>query len=132
MLRTKREIITKLHLVISVLIVIPVAVIYGFYPELFDLSAQTPNDHNFHKAVMGVYVGFSVFWMFGIAKNAYLKLAVITHIVFMIGLGFGRAISMCIDGAPTWIYIFGMFAELGIGAYGMWVLRRFLGTDIIK
>jgi hypothetical protein len=41
----------------------------------------------------------------------------------MLSLGFGRLISLIVDGTPTFIYIFGTFAELFLGFYGLWVLK---------
>ncbi|WP_405574513.1 DUF4345 domain-containing protein [Winogradskyella sp. Asnod2-B02-A] len=121
---TKQQIITKIHLIISVLIVIPVAFVYGFNPSSeFDIHLNTVDEHNFFKAIMGLYLGFSTLWIMGIFKTNYLKLALITNIIFMFGLGFGRVISWLIDGTPTFGYQFGTFAELFLGFYGFWVLR---------
>ena len=42
MLKTKQDIINKIHLIISVCIVVPVAFVYGFKPELsFDMFLET-------------------------------------------------------------------------------------------
>lgn len=115
----------RIHLIISILIVIPVALIYGFQPDLkFDIHLNTIDEHNFFKAIMGLYLGFSVLWVFGIFKKNYWKIAVITNIIFMLGLGFGRIISILLDGIPTLGYIFGTVAELVLGIYGVWVLNN--------
>ena len=125
MLKTRQDFITKIHLIISVIIVIPVAFMYAFYPEYsFELFPKTVDEHNFYKAIMGLYLGFSILWFMGIINNKYLKTALISHVIFMLGLGFGRLLSIIIDGLPTSGYIFGTFAELGLGAYGLWVLSR--------
>lgn len=73
---------------------------------------------------MGLYLGFSVLWILGILKNNYLKTAVLTNIIFMLGLGFGRLLSLLIDGIPTFGYIFGTFAEIFLAIYGIWVLKN--------
>ncbi|MBT8384727.1 MAG: DUF4345 domain-containing protein, partial [Bacteroidia bacterium] len=70
----------------------------------------------------GLYLGFSVLWILGVFNANYLKLALVTNMIFMLGLGFGRLISFMIDGAPTFGYLFGTFAELFLGFYGVWVL----------
>lgn len=122
---TKQKFITKIHLVISVLIVIPVSFVYGFNPSSeFDIQLQTIDEHNFFKAIMGLYLGFSILWLLGIFKDNYLKIALITNIIFMVGLGFGRVLSFFMDGTPTFGYQFGTFAELFLGFYGIWVLRN--------
>jgi hypothetical protein len=124
MLKTKQQIITKIHLIISVLIVVPVAFVYGFNPSSeFDIHLNTIDEHNFFKAIMGLYLGFSTLWILGVFKASYLKLALITNIIFMLGLGFGRVLSWIIDGTPTFGYQFGTFAELFLGFYGVWVMK---------
>ena len=125
MFKTKQDFIHKIHLIISVLIVVPVSFVYGFNPSSgFDIQLQTIDEHNFFKAIMGLYLGFSILWILGIFKHQYLKLALITNIIFMLGLGFGRVLSFFIDGNPTFGYQFGTFAELFLGFYGVWVLRK--------
>lgn len=129
MLKTKQDIINKIHLLISVSIVVPTAFIYGFKPELsFDMFLETVDEHNFYKAVMGLYLGFSVLWVLGVFKANYFKVALVTNIVFMLGLGFGRLVSLVLDGMPTFGYQFGTIAELFLGFYGLWVLRRHVST----
>ena len=69
--------ITKqnIHLFISILIVVPVAIQYGFKPNFqFELYPKTTDEHNFFKAIMGLYLGFSVIWILGVFKTNYLKL----------------------------------------------------------
>ena len=125
MIKTKADFINKIHLIISVLIVVPVAFIYGFQPDFnFDIHLQTIDEHNQFKAIMGLYLGFSALWIIGIFKATYLKIAIITNIIFMLGLGFGRIVSLFLDGTPTSAYVFGTIAELFLGFYGVWVWRK--------
>ncbi len=119
----KQEFIAKIHLIISVSIVVPVSFFYGFQPESpFDIHLNTVDEHNFFKAIMGLYLGFSALWLLGVFKSTYLKLALVSNCIFMLGLGFGRVISYFIDGSPTFGYQFGTIAELFLGCYGLWVL----------
>lgn len=121
----KQNIIYKIHLIISVIIVVPVAFIYGFAPDSeFDIHLSTVDEFNFFKAVMGLYIGFSLLWILGIFKAKYLKMALITNMIFMFGLGFGRLISIIINGMPTDAYIYGTIGELILGFCGIWVLTR--------
>lgn len=123
---TRQDIITKIHLLISVSIVMPVAIVYGFQPQLqFDIHLDTIDEHNFFKAIMGLYIGFSILWLLGVFKAQHLKTALVTNMIFMLGLGFGRLMSIALDGMPTFWYIFGTFAELLLGFYGLWVLVTF-------
>lgn len=115
----------RIHLIISVLIVVPIAFLYGFQPDLkFDIHLNTTDEHNFFKAIMGLYLGFSMLWVLGIFKTNYWKIAIITNIIFMLGLGFGRVLSIFLDGNPTSGYVFGTMAELLLGIYGVWILKR--------
>ena len=117
-------IITKVHLVISVLVVIPVAFLYGFNPRLkFDIHLDTVDELNAFKAIMGLYLGFSILWLLGVFKRSYLKLALVSNMIFMLGLGFGRLLSLALDGTPTFAYVFGTVGELVLGFYGFWVLK---------
>ena len=124
MLKTKQDFTSKTHLIISVLIVVPVAFLYGFNPSSeFDIHLDTVDELNAFKAIMGLYLGFSVLWILGVFKSKYLKLALVSNMIFMLGLGFGRLLSLAIDGTPTFAYIFGTFGELILGFYGLWVLK---------
>lgn len=125
MLKTQQKFVVKIHLIISAVIVIPVSLIYGFDPELqFEIYPKTLDEHNFLKAIMGVYIAFSILWVLTIFNEKYLKTALISNMIFMFGLGFGRVLSILLDGIPTFGYVFGTFAELFLGFYGSWVLNR--------
>ena len=119
--------ITKqnIGLLISILIVIPVAIEYGFKPDFqFELYPKTTDEHSFFKAIMGLYIGFSAVWFMAIVKPNFLKIAIVTNVIFMLGLGFGRIMSILIDGLPTSGYVYGTIGELVLGFYGVFILKR--------
>lgn len=121
----KQEFTTKIHLIISVCIVLPVAFVYGFKPELlFNIHINTIDAHHFFKAVMGLYIGFSLLWLLGVFKHQYLKMALVSNCIFMFGIGFGRVISYFTAGVPTIGYQIGLIGELLLGFYGLWVLLK--------
>ncbi|KOY51228.1 DUF4345 domain-containing protein [Polaribacter dokdonensis] len=123
MLKTKQDITIKIHLLISVCIVIPVAFVYGFKPSSqFEIYPKTLDELNAFKAIMGLYLGFATLWILGTFKPKFLTAALITNMIFMLGLGFGRVLSFLLDGSPTFGFLFGMYAELILGFYGLWVL----------
>ena len=125
MIKTKRDFIIEIHLIISVLIVVPVAIVYGFNPDLqFDIHLNTIDEFSQFKAIMGLYLGFSTLWVLGIFNSKYLKAALLSNMVFMLGMGLGRLLSLLFDGTPTFAYQFGTFAELFLGCYGVWVLKN--------
>jgi len=116
----------KIHLVISVIIVVPASFIYGFdLLSQLNIDLNTNDELNTFKAIMGLYLGFSSLWILGIFKLKYLYAAIISNAVFMLGLGVGRFISIIIDGLPTFVFISGIIGELILGFYGLWVLKRF-------
>ena len=122
---SRSHFIQKIHLIISVLIVIPVGIIYGFdIDSQLEIFPKTIDEHNFLKAVMGIYLGFALLWALGIFKKAYLKAALISNMIFMLGLGFGRLLSFAADGFPSDAYLYGTFGELFLGFYGVWVLLK--------
>jgi hypothetical protein len=129
MIKTKQDFILKVHLIISILIVVPVAFVYGFNPDSqFDIYLNTIDEFNQFKAIMGLYLGFSALWVLGIFKTNYLKVAIISNVVFMLGLGLGRVLSLLLDGTPTFGYVFGTIAELFLGCYGFWILKRHISN----
>lgn len=114
------------HLFISVLIVIPVAFVYGFQPDfLFEIDPKTIDENNFLKAVMGLYLSFSLIWILGIFNPNLWKLATISNMLFMFGLGIGRIISLLFDGNPSPLFIFGTVGELVLGMYSFFQLQKF-------
>jgi hypothetical protein len=125
MLSAKQGFITKIHLVISIIIVVPVAFLYGFnLSSELDIHLDTVDELNAFKAIMGLYLGFSILWILGIFKVGYLKPALVSNMIFMLGLGFGRLLSLALDGTPTFVYVFGTIGELVLGFYGVWVLTK--------
>lgn len=113
------------HLIISVLIVIPVALIYGFNPNfLFDVNVNTIDEANIFKAIMGLYIAFASLWVLGILDANYWKTATICNLLFMFGLAFGRIISLITDGLPSSIFVLGTLAEMGLGIYTYWIFRK--------
>jgi hypothetical protein len=119
---SKTQLILKIHLIISICIVLPVAFVYGFNPGLcFDIDLKTTDAQNAFKAFMGVYLGFAGLWSLGILQSKYLRVALVSHVVFMLGLGFGRLLSLLWDGTPSMLFVLGTFGELILGGYGLWV-----------
>lgn len=113
----------KIHLFISVIIVVPVSFLYGFdFFSLFNIDINSNDELHVFKAIMGLYLGFSFLWALGLFKEKFLFTALISNVIFMLGLGFGRLLSFVIDGTPSILFIFGTFGELILGFYGLWVL----------
>ena len=118
----------NLHLIISLSIVIPTAIVYGspsILPEHLDIQVKTIDHANMLKAIMCLYLGISLVWILGIWKTKYWKAATQLNIVFMLALATGRILSMATDGLPTGGYIFGVIAEVVIGLFSICQLNRY-------
>lgn len=113
----------KLHLIISAAIVVPVGLVYGGKPDLlFEVSLQSPDEFSIFKAIMGLYLGFSFFWILGIFQKQFWKAATISNMIFMLGLAFGRLVSMFLDGLPSTVFLLGTVGELVLGVYAYYQL----------
>lgn len=118
----------NLHLVISLLIVVPTAIIYGTPLMLstnLNIEVITIDLSNLLKAIMCLYIGISCIWLIGIIKEKYWKSATQLNILFMLTLASGRILSIIIDGIPTNGYVFGVIAELVIGLFSVYQLRKY-------
>ena len=118
----------NLHLVISLSIVIPTAIIYGsplLLPKFLDIQVNTNDLSNMLRAIMCLYLGISFVWIIGIIKKEYWKEATKLNILFMLTLAVGRTLSIVLDGLPTGGYVFGVIAELVIGIYSIYQLKKY-------
>jgi len=109
----------NLHLIISAVVVVPIAFVYGFNPStilhyFFDFKVETIDLMKIFRAIMGLYLAFALFWIIGIVKTEYWQSATISNILFMSGLAIGRTISFFNDGFPSML--------LFLGTFGEWVL----------
>lgn len=127
MTNTMNWIFKNLHLLVSLSIVMPTAIIYGS-PALadhLDIQVNTIDLSNLLKAIMCLYLGTSLVWIVGIWKAEYWKSATQLNILFMLSLASGRALSMVLDGWPTGGYIFAIIAELAIGLFSVVQLNKY-------
>ena len=121
-------ILKNLHLIVSLSIVVPTAIIYGspsILPEYLNIKVNTVYFSNMLKAVMCLYLGLSLVWILGIWKTEYWKIATQLNILFMLSLAIGRALSMFMDGFPTSGYIFGIIAEFVLGFYSIFQFKKY-------
>ena len=127
----RRRAIKNTHLIISSAVVFPISFVYGFFPEIFfKLSVNTIDEQNILKAIMGIYIGFAILWILGISKAKFWKIATVSNFIFMFGLAFGRIISMFFDGIPSPILLLGVFGELILGVYGVYVYQYYQDNKI--
>ena len=120
----------NLHLIISVLIVIPAALFYGLFPNetlpiLFDFEVQSTDLKNVFRAILGLYLAFSALWVLGILKSDFWKMATLSNFIFMIGLVFGRMLSMVLDGIPSPAFSYGISGELILAIFALYQYRKY-------
>lgn len=120
--------VKKLHLGTSAIIVFVVALIYGVSPEkalplFFDFNVENLELKNIFRAIMGLYIGFAIYWVMGIKKPEHWKSATISNIIFMGGLVFGRFVSTIFDGISTQ-YTVGFILELLVMCWGIYNLKK--------
>ena len=115
--------IKNTSLILSIVIVIPVAFVYGSKPDLlFDIHFNTIDEANVFKAIMGLYLAFASLWILGVFKANYWKFAIVSNVVFMLGLAFGRIVCLIMDGMPSTIFVLGLIGELVLGLWGLFLL----------
>lgn len=121
-------VLKNLHLIISLSIVLPTALIYGspsILSQHLNIEVNTIDLSNFMRAIMCLYLGISFAWLLGLWKSKYWKIATQLNILFMLTLASGRLLSMVLDGLPTGGYIFGVIAELVLGMFSIYQLRKY-------
>jgi hypothetical protein len=118
----------NLHLLLSSVIVVAAALIYGLspstiLPQLFDFQVATTDLSNVFRAIMGLYLAFASFWMVGILRPNLWKAATLSQILFMGGLAFGRMLSLLFDGVPSTLFALGTIGELILALFGYYQIR---------
>lgn len=129
-LKDKNIAFKNLHLAVSIILIIPIALVYGLYPgftlpKLFDFKIESTDLTSIFKAIMGLYLSMAVIWIIGIFKSKFWVTATITNIVFMGGLAFGRLISLIVDGIPTIYFLSGLIIELVLAFWGLKSLKKY-------
>lgn len=126
----KKLIAKNLHLIISVMVIVPAACIYGAFPSkvlpvLFDFEVETVDLNNVFRAIMGLYFMTAGLLLMGIIRSQYWKTGTIVNIFFMIGLAAGRILSFIIDGIPSTFFMLGLVGELTLGLFALYQLKKY-------
>ena len=112
--------ITRAFLIFCAVGLVPIALGYGAKPSvsldaLFGITVDTTNLTHIMRAVMGLYLGMVVFWLWGAFKPSMTGPALAGCAVFMLGLAAGRILSLAIDGMPHWLLIIYAVLEIVLG-----------------
>jgi len=111
---------TRTFLIFCAVGLVPIALGYGAKPSLtldalFGITVDTTNLTHIMRAVMGLYLGMVVFWLWGAFRPSMTGPALAGCAVFMLGLAAGRVLSFVIDGMPHWLLIVYAVLEIVLG-----------------
>ena len=108
--------------------VLAVSLSYGLYPEitlkyLYDIEVNSANLANIFRAIMGLYIALSIFWVAGAFKKSVRLAALWSMTIFMTGIALGRILSIIIDGFPYPIFLFYTVIEIFSALMGYFLIK---------
>ena len=107
---------------------VPIALGYGAKPSvtldaLFGIKVDTTNLTHIMRAVMGLYFGMVVLWLWGAFEKRMTVPALVGCAVFMLGLAVGRLLSFILDGLPHWLLVVYAVLEIVLGVMAVMLYR---------
>jgi len=128
---------TRLYLLLSAAGLLPVALSYGIapavvLPKVLELNVEGIDMTHILRAVMGLYLAMIVLWFLGALRQDLARAAVISEVVFLFGLAAGRVLSILIDGVPSFLLVGYTAVEIGLGCWGIMILKRFPDTAALR
>jgi len=126
---------TRSFLIFCAVGLVPIALGYGAKPSasldaLFGINVDTTNLTHIMRAVMGLYLGMVVFWLWGAFNSSMEGPALAACAVFMVGLAAGRILSFVMDGLPHWLLIVYGVLEVVLGLIAIILYRGNLSEGI--
>ena len=117
----------RVFLIFCAVGLVPIALGYGANPTeslgaMFDITVDTINLTHIMRAIMGLYLGMVVIWVWGAFDKRLTTPALVSCAVFMLGLAAGRILSLILDGMPHWLLVVyaGLEVVLGILAAALY------------
>ena len=89
---------------------------------MYGISLTNKNMANIFRAVTGLYVAFAVFWFFSAFHIELYFSAILSLILFMSGIAFGRIASIILDGLPDIIIVGYLIMELVLLSMGYFLI----------
>ena len=113
---------------------VPIALGYGAKPSasldaLFGITVDTTNLTHIMRAVMGLYLGMVVFWLWGAFRPSMAAPALAGCAVFMLGLAAGRILSFILDGMPHWLLVVYAVLEIVLGLIAIALYRGYSSSE---
>ena len=123
----------RVFLVLCAIALTPVALSYGAAPSasldaLFGISIDGTNLTHIMRALMGLYLGMIVIWLWGAFSVPMAGPALVCCAVFMFGLAAGRALSFVLDGMPHWLLVVYALVEVVLGTIAVLLYRAHRST----
>jgi hypothetical protein len=120
--------IKQAFLILAFVMVAIIALLYGVSPQWFARSFLGVVDLNLNvahilRAIMGLYIGLGLFWLFAASSSKHRNTAVLTTVIFAAGLVSGRIVSLFADGLPSPLLVFYTVIELALVPVAYWVYR---------
>jgi energy-converting hydrogenase Eha subunit G len=121
----------SLFLILVAIGLIPLGITYGAHPSLnllpisfLDEVEINSIDHaNIFSGIMGLYVTMAIFWILGAFNKSLTIPALWSLVIFMTGIGVGRAISMITDGVPSNPYLLFLLLEVIFALIGFMFIK---------
>jgi hypothetical protein len=119
---------TRAFLIFCAVGLVPIALGYGAKPSvtlnvLFGINVDTTNLTHIMRAVMGLYFGMVVLWLWGASRRSMAGPALAACAVFMLGLAAGRILSFILDGLPHWLLVVYAALETVLGLIAVTLYR---------
>jgi hypothetical protein len=120
--------IKKSFLIFASVVVSIIALLYGISPTRFaetflNFPAMSVDFANILRAIMGLYLGLGLFWLFSAFNDKHRNTAVLTTVIFAGGLVTGRLISLLADGWPSPILVVYVALEFLLIPVAVWVFE---------
>lgn len=118
--------IRKYFLITAFILVTIIALLYGISPGWFGetflgISVMDHNIAHILRAIMGLYIGLGLFWLYAAFHESLTRTALLTTVIFASGLVIGRFISLFLDGMPSPLLVFYIVAELSLAPLAYWI-----------
>ena len=121
----------SLFLVLVAIGLIPLGVTYGTHPAfnllpisfLDEVEINSIDHANIFSGIMGLYITMAIFWILGAFNKSLTIPALWSLVIFMTGIGAGRAISMIADGMPSGPYLLFLLLEVIFALIGFMFIK---------
>ena len=121
----------SLFLILVAIGLIPLGITYGAHPSfnllpisfLDEVEINSIDHANIFSGIMGLYVTMAIFWILGAFNKSLTIPALWSLVIFMTGIGVGRAISTVTDGMPSNPYLLFLLLEVIFALIGLMFIK---------